>query len=173
MNTHILDFNLDNPAVYVGTYGKYNEGSIAGAWIDLSTFDSYKEFLSFCYEVHSDEDDPELMFQDFMNFPSELYHESAFSEDDFNAVLAYFNADDKDALDAFIDYYGLEKMSDFESYYIGYFGSKEDFARHIVDECYDLNNIMGSLSYYFDYEAYARDLFCGDFCFNRGYVFRC
>ena len=27
-----------NPAVYVCTYGKYNSGSLRGAWIDLTAF---------------------------------------------------------------------------------------------------------------------------------------
>lgn len=31
------------PSVYVGTYGKYNDGSLCGLWIDLSSFDDYDE----------------------------------------------------------------------------------------------------------------------------------
>ena len=27
------------PSVYCGTYGKYNDGSLCGLWIDLSSFD--------------------------------------------------------------------------------------------------------------------------------------
>lgn len=49
------------PSVYVGTYGKYNDGSLCGLWIDLSSFDDYDEFINFCYAIHSDESDPELM----------------------------------------------------------------------------------------------------------------
>ena len=50
--------------LYVGTYHKYNCGSIYGKWIDLDDFSNKNEFLSACFEVHKDEDDPELMFQD-------------------------------------------------------------------------------------------------------------
>lgn len=28
------------PSVYCGTYGKYNDGSLCGLWIDLSSFDA-------------------------------------------------------------------------------------------------------------------------------------
>lgn len=51
-------------------------------------------------------------------------------------------------------------------------GSEEDFATHIVNECYDLERMMGNLSYYFDYKAFARDLFISDYIFEDGYVFR-
>ena len=50
--------------IYVGTYHKYNCGSIAGAWIDLDNLDE-DEFLEKCRELHKDEKDPEFMFQDF------------------------------------------------------------------------------------------------------------
>lgn len=32
--------NLMNASVYVGTYGKYNNGSIAGKWINVSLHES-------------------------------------------------------------------------------------------------------------------------------------
>lgn len=35
-----------------------------------------------------------------------------------------------------------------------------------------LDDMMGHLASYFDYEAYARDLFIDDFYFTDGYVFR-
>ena len=31
---------------------------------------------------------------------------------------------------------------------------------------------MGNLAYYFDYDAYARDLFMWDYYYDNGYVFR-
>ena len=59
----------DSPALYCGTYGKYNEGNLRGMWVDLSTFDYYEEFEAFCFAIHADEADPEIMFQDFDNMP--------------------------------------------------------------------------------------------------------
>jgi antirestriction protein len=55
---------------------------------------------------------------------------------------------------------------------MGQWDSEKDFAEHIVDECYNLDDMMGSLASYFDYEAYARDLFIDDYYFTDGYVFR-
>ena len=63
------------PAVYVGTYEKYNNGSIGGGWMSLEGHDK-ESFYAACAELHSDESDPEFMFQDFQNFPREFYGES-------------------------------------------------------------------------------------------------
>ena len=86
------------PSVYVGTYGKYNDGSLCGLWIDLSSFDDYDEFINFCKAIHADEDDPELMAQDYEGFllrkrqaddPRQWYSESGMDEDDFEHILEY------------------------------------------------------------------------------------
>ena len=62
---HGYDYTSGNPAVYCGTYRKYNEGSIDGAWLDLASFKDYDEFMEVCRLLHRDEEDPELMFQDY------------------------------------------------------------------------------------------------------------
>lgn len=73
------------PALYVGTYAKYNSGSIAGQWLKLSDYSDAEEFLAACYELHKDEEDPELMFQDFEGFPRSLYGESM-SQDEIQKI---------------------------------------------------------------------------------------
>ena len=65
VSRYIVDYLWDQPAIYCGTYKKYNEGSLFGAWLDLRTFDSYEEFIDVCKQLHADEEDPELMFQDY------------------------------------------------------------------------------------------------------------
>lgn len=162
----------DTPAVYVGTYRKYNNGSLNGMWVDISSFDSHREFIEFCLNLHADEDDPELMFQDYENFPRELYSESCLDEDTFDTIIKYANHSDRDAVDAFLSCYGISDIDKFEEAYQGQFYSEEDFARHIVDECYDLDKMLGNLASYFDYDAFARDLFISDYYFDNGYVFR-
>ena len=169
---HKYDFNSNNPALYCGTYGKYNNGSIEGMWIDLTTFDDYDEFIEFCCNLHADEDDPELMFQDYENFPRELYSESCFDEDDFDTIIKYASFADRDAVDAFLSCFSVDELDKFEDAYQGEFDSEEDFAYHIIDECYDIEQTMGNLSFYFDYEKFARDLFMCDYFFDNGYVFR-
>ena len=63
ISKHELTNGSDSPALYCGTYGKYNSGNLSGMWVDLSTFDYYEEFEAFCLAIHADEEDPDLMFQ--------------------------------------------------------------------------------------------------------------
>ena len=36
----------DQPAIYVGTYAKYNNGSIEGAWVDMTEIEDKEDFLN-------------------------------------------------------------------------------------------------------------------------------
>jgi hypothetical protein len=42
----------DQMAVYVGTYGKYNDGSIYGAWIDLTLIKDEEDFNEFNFHEY-------------------------------------------------------------------------------------------------------------------------
>lgn len=66
--------------LYVGTYHKYNNGSLGGAWIDLDKFKDGKEFEAACRRLHRDERDPEFMFQDVETDPGEDWQEGLYSE---------------------------------------------------------------------------------------------
>ena len=65
--------------IYVGTYEKYNEGSIFGEWVQIDKY-NLKGFYRKCAEIHSDEKDPEFMFQDHEGIPSQLISESWIDE---------------------------------------------------------------------------------------------
>lgn len=67
---------LDGARVYVGTYHKYNSGSIAGKWLSLADYANRDEFYAACRELHKDEADPEFMFQDWEGVPSWMIGES-------------------------------------------------------------------------------------------------
>ena len=69
------------PRIYVGTYAKYNDGSIFGKWFDLSDYSSKEDFLADCAELHKDEADPEFMFQDWEDIPDTFISESSIGED--------------------------------------------------------------------------------------------
>lgn len=160
---------LDAACIYVGTYRKYNEGSIFGAWIDLEKVYDYEELLKVCSKLHSDEEDPEFMVQDFQNFPKDFYYE-CLDEDDFDKIKAYLElGNEKEAYEAYLEATGDEDISNFRDRYMGEWDSEEDFAEHIVEECYpEVQN--SQLGYYFDYSRYARDLFM-DYIYWDGHVF--
>ena len=175
ISKHEWKHESDSPALYCGTYGKYNEGNFNGMWVNVSTFDSYDDFLNFCKAIHSDEEDPELMYQDFENIPDSLYHESM-GEEEFNNLLKYCELCDDysvEAVDDFLEWDSTEDLDRMHDAYVGVYDSEEDFAEEIVNDCYDLDNMMGSLACYFDYEKFARDLFMCDYYFgSHGTVLR-
>lgn len=152
------------PSVYVGTYAKYNDGSLCGLWIDLSTFSDFDEFLTFCCAIHADEDDPELMAQDFENFPRQWYNEGFMQRGDFLMIQDYCKMCEEYGEEAVDDYLEFkDSLIDFEEAYCGEWRDEEDFARHIIDECYNLERTMGDLACYFDFKAFGRDLFAYDY----------
>ena len=173
------DYRTGHPAVYVGTYHKYNCGSLFGMWLDLTTFASYEDFCEVCRFLHRDEADPELMFQDMENFPDAWYNESGLDEDTFDLILQYADLDDDErrAFDAYIENKGsgrdAEVFDDFRDKYVGEFDSEEEFAEHIADECGMLDKVPESIKQYFNYERFARDLFASDYdFFDNAFVFR-
>lgn len=97
----------DEPALYVGTYGKYSNGSIQGAWLYLDDYSDAEAFLEACHELHKDERDPELMFQDYENFPAELYSESM-GESGIQAIYDWMELDEdtQEVLEVYESHYG-------------------------------------------------------------------
>lgn len=169
---------LSNASVYVGTYGKYSNGSIDGAWLNLSDYESREEFQAACRKLHKDETDPEFMFQDWENIPDGLISECSISDELFTLIEASANSGNGEAFSTWLlmytisDFEGkdaddIEEM--FNESYEGEYDSEEDFASHMAEECY---NIEGPLANYFDYGAYARDLFLTDYWTDNGFVFR-
>jgi antirestriction protein len=117
---------VDTPKIYVGTYAKYNSGSIEGEWLDLTDYSSYDEFMEACRELHKDEEDPELMFQDYENIPECFVDESWISENYWEYLEALEELGDKrEAFEVFVNHmgYDLNKedisslVSDFEDAY--------------------------------------------------------
>ena len=163
----------DTPAIYVGTYKKYNEGNLFGMWLDLTTFYDYEEFIDCCRALHSDEEDPELMFQDYENFPEDWYSESCIDEETFDKIKEFGDLDeyDRDMWEAYIDHFGdYADFSTIQDKCHGKWDSEEDFARNLFDDCY-AHEIPENLRDYIDYERFADDLFRFDYVMSNDYVF--
>lgn len=163
--------------IYVGTYRKYNEGSLKGDWLDLADYANKDDFLEACTELHSDEVDPELMFQDWEDIPSRFISESnidervwewlELSEDEREVVTAYMED---------IDH--MASISTAMECYEGSHDSPEDWARDFWDQTGMVSEVPEFAQNYIDYEQYARDAqLGGDMTFveNGGKVraFRC
>ena len=157
--------------VYVGTYAKYNNGNLFGKWLDLEDYSDKEGFLEECGELHSDEEDPELMFQDWEGIPSDMIGESWIAPEVWELMDA-FNNHDEDAVRAYLKCFGEWDENDFNDRYRGEFLSWEDMAEEWLEETGELEQIPEHLRYYFDYEKYARDLrIGGDLTEHEGHFF--
>lgn len=163
---------MKEPKVYVGTYAKYTGGSIEGKWLELENYSDSEEFYEACRELHSDEDDPEFMFQDWEDIPDRFISEMHL-DSDFWEYWEKLKDMDEDRAEAYEIYLNAGYCDeDFEDAYCGKYDDEEDYAYELVQDIYNLDKMMGSLSIYFDYELFARDLFLGDYWMEDGHVFR-
>mgnify|MGYP002619016300 CR=1 FL=1 len=175
LKEHGWDNPSDSPALYCGTYGKYNNFNVRGMWVNLSTFGNYEDFERFCLAIHADEANPELMYQDHANIPDSLYQESM-GKKGFDKIMEYREmCEDYNvfAVNDFLERWSPEDLDRMPDAYVGVYDSEEDFAEETVNDCYDIDKIMGNLATYFDYKAFARDLFMSDYYFgSHGTVLR-
>ncbi|MBM7454509.1 antirestriction protein [Oceanisphaera litoralis] len=155
--------------VFVSTFKKYNNGDLTGAWLDLSDYGDHDDFITGCLNLHDDEEDPELMFQDWEEIPSGLVGECDVDAAVWDLLEAYEQFD-RDAVNVYIGWMGSWDQSDFEDKYCGCYSSFRDYAEELWDECY-AHEIPSHLQSYFDIDAFARDLGY-DYHEEDGHIFR-
>lgn len=171
--------DIQEAQIYVGTYAKYNDGSLFGKWMQLSDYSDLDEFYEACKELHKDERDPELMFQDWEGIPEALIGECWLSENFFYLRDEIENLSDEQQ-EAFFVWckYGSHNLaseeasdllSKFRDAYCGKYNSEEDYAYEYVEDCYELPEFAKT---YFDYEKFAQELFSTDYWYEDNFVFR-
>ena len=144
--------------IYVGTYAKYNSGKITGAWLDCEDYSDKEEFLEACTALHQDEEDPELMYQDWEDIPAGMVAESSISEELWTWLdLA---EDDRALLRVYRENVNQDAdLDEAQEAYEGQHNSPAEWAEEFIDSCGMLESMPSNLRSYFDYESYARD--CG------------
>ena len=79
---------MKNPRIYVGTWAKYNAGSLSGEWLALRDYENYSELCEVMRAIHEDEIDPEPMIQDCEDFPEGFSVVSgSLSEEEYNDIM--------------------------------------------------------------------------------------
>ena len=142
--------------VYVGTYRKYNNGSIQGDWLDLEDYDNKAEFYDACRELHSDEDDPELMFQDWEEIPSRYITESSIEEDLWDWLK--LSPQEREIASTYLE--EVDHSADLEvalEAFDGEHDSEVDWAMDFWYQTGMLNEVPEFAKNYIDYEQFARD----------------
>lgn len=141
------------PSIYVGTYAKYAAGSIKGAWIPLESHDK-ESFYAACRELHKDERDPELMFQDFEGFPHEFYGECCLQDQLWEWIE--LDEHEKKITELYlkmegIDYYNKDTALE---QYRGAYDSEKEFAEETIRETGEIpDNLPSFLESCIDWQA--------------------
>ena len=149
------DNQKDTPAIYVGTYAKYNNGSIAGKWLSLDEYDTEEKFYDAARKLHKNEHDPELMFQDFENFPRAFYGESGCDERLWEWLA--LNKHDREIVAAWLDQIGgSDSMEYILDRFVGTADTWEDFVFNSVHNMGLINELPDHLQSYFDFDAYGQ-----------------
>jgi len=169
---HTAYLGDNEPAVYCGTYAKYNDGNLFGQWIAIDSFDTYEEFNEYCLRLHCTEEDPELMMQDYECYPQSWYYESGLSAETFERIKAYAGLDEdrRDAYEAYLDNLNSEAtIEEFEEHYNGKWDSPADFAEDLYSQCYQIPDYLQG---FIDWQAVWRNLDTGgDYAEYDGYIF--
>ena len=131
---------MNNISFVIGSWGSYNEcneRALGSKWLD---FDEYEDW---------DNTHPQEIF--------ELIKKSGVLDDEYKYELmeAYCEVRSFDEWARLVDDY----EDNWDRDIVFYQGQDMyDVAYNLVNECYDLERMLGNLVSYFDYNAFARDL---------------
>lgn len=156
-----------------GSYNECNERALGSKWLDFDDFDDWDEIVEELKNEGFELDgiDEELFVQDIEGIPTnskdwdnthpqeifELIKKSGVLDNEYKYELmeAYCEVRSFDEWSRLVDDYEDEWDRDI----IFYRGQDMyDVAYNLVNECYDLERMLGNLVSYFDYNAFARDL---------------
>ena len=145
--------------VYVSTCAKYCNGNLTGKWLNLGDYQDKEDFDLACRLLHKDETDPEFMFLDWEDVPPGSVSEShidpliwnylELSDYEKAVIEAYIYATGEDLEDA---------MRDAQNCLIGSGRDRTEVAQEYLEDTGALDEVPEHLRYYFDFDAYARDM---------------
>ena len=180
--------STEHNCIYVASLSDYNAGILHGVWIDFDTclnvgevWEAIRAMLA-ASPTAKREGVPaeEWAIHDYEGF-------GGIEVGEYESIPALWEArellDTLDDPDAFADWLSYEaraaipevtesNIESFQDSYRGWYRSKEEFAEELIEEMGILSNVDELLSRYFDYEAFARDLFMSDYYMSEnGHVF--
>lgn len=182
------------PRVWIGTWNDYNAGILHGEWIDCLGLDveTLQEKVNSILASSPTAMKDGIPAEEWSVFDREGF--GPFDIGEYSSVSDIVSACeqlekaeesglDYEILDAFgqifgFDYIDRENLVEtIQDCYLGHYDKMEDWAAEEIEERGLLKDIPETISYYFDFEAYARDCeYNGDIKSHRAnggfYVFR-
>lgn len=154
---------------YITNLGKYNEGELVGKWVTFPIDeDELQEVLKSIGVCYYDEDGEyintgyeEIFFTDWETDFSNDFGEYE-SIERINDIAEALEDWDEDTFEAACEIWGMDEVlsrsaDDYSLY--GDIQTDYDLGYYWIEEsgCYDLSK-LGNLAWYFDYEAFGRDI---------------
>lgn len=154
---------MEKPSIYVACLASYNNAILHGVWIDATQ--SEDEIMAEIWSMldnSPEQNAEEYAIHDYEGFGSIPIHEY---ESIHNIVeyASFIHEHGELGLALLCDYSIDDAQTMLEDHYQGCYDSEVDFAQQLFDECY-AHQLPDTLSCYFDYDAFARDLFINDYC---------
>ena len=180
--------SAEHNCIYVASLSDYNAGILHGVWIDFDTClnadEVWEAIRAMLLNSPTTEREglpaEEWAIHDYEGF-------GGIEVSEYESISALWEAhgllSDLDDPEAFFDWLSYETKAEisevtesniaaFRDAYRGWYRSKEEFAEELIEELGLLSHADELLSRYFDYEAFARDLFMSDYYMTEnGYVF--
>ncbi|HAT1845508.1 TPA: antirestriction protein ArdA [Legionella pneumophila] len=153
---------METPQIYIACLASYNNGILFGKWIDATQDES--DIVAEIQDILANspiEGAEEWAVHDFEGFGGIRIEEYS----SINTIVEYvsFITQHGELGKALLAEYAMDDAETMlNDYYQGCFDSEVDFAWQLFDECY-AHQIPDNLICYFDCEAFARDLFIGDY----------
>ena len=149
----------DTPRVYAACLASYNAGTLHGEWLDCTDPDELREGIEEMLSNSPTDDAEEWAFHDSENFGD--YTVSEHADIDELTEIGRCIEEHGEAFAAYAENIGDgADEAGFEEAYCGEWDSETAYAENLMDDCY---SIPDHLVNYIDYDAFARDLFCGDY----------
>lgn len=148
-----------------------------GCWVDLMEVRSWEDISSKLLELFPNAEIDEILCSDIEGLPKHFYYSGAdsFSMSEWVEFLEdweRFDHLEDEVIEAYFDNCGVSDLEAVSDAYQGSWGSDEDFAYDLLDQCGDLAQMPENLRFYFDYEKFARDLMMSDYFSSNGHYFR-
>jgi antirestriction protein len=147
---------MTSPRIYVACLAAYNNGTLHGQWIDVTTEEEMQDKINVMLKASPCPNAEEWEIHDHEGLSSwgELHDLETCVE------RAEFIAEHGDIGEELISECSgdLEHAKNLMDNYCGEFDSEVAFAEQTFDELY-AHEMPKHLAFYFDYEAFARDLF--------------
>ena len=169
--------NYGTRQIWIGCLAAYNSGHLHGEWVDVSDLledDIAKEARRILAESPAP-DAEEHFIADTSGFAGLIGEHSSFAS--VVRCVELLDEHGADVVTAFNDCFGEDDLDEIADAldagaYWGRWDSEQDFAEDLVESTGMLRDCDQSIARYFDYEAFARDLFIDDYVFSNGHVFQ-